>query len=243
MATWNPRCFEDKNANSFGEYQKYSKNLEKTYTTDEQRIPHEFQQLSGWAKSYRELKDDPDFDTYVRFCKDVGLSRDLDSLILFVKHNHSKQLDVVYAILESYIVRRMFVLENTAYNHAQITKESYNNIVNFFSEVVAKRATFSTKSFATFLQKCSWPCRDEVINAFEQADSKDFNFITYIFREIVKWDKERSSLYGQKPLSWGEHEDLSRKINDLLRNDSDKLMEIFNEIWPPPFYFTADFEP
>ncbi len=244
MATWNPRCFEEKNAQPFGEYQKYSKKLERTHAADKQRIPYEFQQLSGWAKSYRELlEDEPKFDAYVKLCKDVDLSRDLDSLILFVKHNHPNQLDKVIEILESYTVRRMFVLEKTAYTLAEITKESYDNIVGFLFEVVTKKdVTFSTEAFAKFLQKHEWPDEDKVIKAFEQADSKNFNFITYMFHEIVKWDKERSSLYGQEPLSWGEHGDLSRKIEELLKDDSDKLMEIFNEIWPPPFYFTNNFE-
>ena len=241
MATWNPKCFEEKNTKPFGEYQKYSKSLEKTQAADEQRIRYEFQQLSGWAKSYRALQDDPDFDIYVRFREDLSLSDDLDSLLLFVKHNCPDQLDVIYEILESYIVRRVFVLENAAYNHAQIIADSYTYINSFFSAVVTGGVPFSIGSFAQFLRNENWPENQDILDAFNQLNSKNVDFIAYLFREIVEWDKKRTLLYGREPLRLGAHKDLLERIQHLLDKDPGRLMETFNEIWPPPFHFTQNF--
>ena len=70
---------------------------------------------------------------------------------------------------------------------------------------------------------------------------KNADFIAYVFREIMRWDKERSSLYGQQPLNLGAKVDLLTKIQNRLDSDPDELQNTFNDIWPPPFYFTQDF--
>lgn len=226
-AAWNPRCFKEKNAKPFGEYQKYSKKLEKTYPDDDEKIPFEFKQLSGWAKSYRLLQDDPAVTDFKNFCKDLSLP-DLNSFLLFVKHKHSSTLSDVCRILESYIVRRMLVLENAECNHAQIKRESFKNIEEFFSDIVTNNATYSKDLFVNFLENRGVPNDIEVMTAFEQVNSKNAAFIAYVFRRIASEEKR---VYGMPTLNWGDHVELSTEIRNRLEDLTD-LNNVFSHLWP-----------
>lgn len=241
QATWNPKCLKEENPKPFEEYREYSKSLESEFEKDEDRIPYEFRQLSEWAESYQELQDDPDFENYVEFCKHLSFP-DLESFLLFVTHGFTgtTPLYEVCVILESYIVRRLLVLETATYNQEKIKKDSYDNITAFFFNLVKEKDTFSTESFVKFLKEHKWPGNDEVMTAFEQAHSKDANFITYVFREIIKAEDREYTRQGRRrlqPLTWADHTELLETIQNYLEN-REQLRILFNRTWHPPCHYT-----
>ncbi len=223
MVKRGPDCFK-KDVKPFEVYQQYREEL-----TTQQGIGYEFNELSCWAKSYQKLQEDSDYSSYVQFCKDLGLP-DLDSFLLFVIHEHPTELSAVLMIMESYIMRRMLVLENAVCNHAQIIKESYDNIISFFLLVVREVCPFNTESFANFLNEKDAPNDIDVINAFEQADSKNANFIAYVLRRI---ESEEINVYGygMPALNWGDHVALLTEIQRRLA-DPTELNNVFSHLWP-----------
>ena len=236
MAAWDPKCFEEKNAKSFDHYLRYSESLVDPSLADIQNIENEFQQLNSWAESYENLQEHWDFELFVDFCKDLSLPDNLDSFLLFIKHNKPDEVFDVCVILESYIVRRMLVLQNEKRNHGQIIEESYENITEFFSKTVKGKVSFSTKSFADSLKE-SWPNNCQVMHAFQEADDKDANFIDYVFRGIEQTERMQFRRHGLEQLKWGQRDELAEKIKRFL-TDPDKLKELFIQRWPPPCRYT-----
>ena len=230
MATWKPKCFEEKNAKPFGEYQKYSKYLETTYPDDTEKIPHEFKQLSGWAKSFRNLQDREEFEIYKKFCKDLSLP-ELDSLLLFVIHHddeHFSELIRTVTILESYIVRSLLVLEDITCSPADIKMKCYENIESFFGDVVDRGHGFDTKSFAIYLRINSSDDIEDVavLEALRMdVNNKNAEFIAYILNRINDWGLH------PRTLSWKKHVDLITEIKTRLE-DPQGLMDEFNQLWP-----------
>ncbi|MDE0426113.1 MAG: DUF262 domain-containing protein [Candidatus Poribacteria bacterium] len=231
MAKQGPDCFE-KNVKPFEVYQQYREEL-----TTGQGIKYEFQELSRWANSYRQLRCETSFKTHERFCKDLNL-RDLDSFLLYVKHNQENDLNEVCWLAQSYIVRRMLVLEDATYSHTQIIKSSYKAIDGFFSSVMSDKSSFSKDSFAKCLyNSCGgWPDDKDVATAFENVNSKNADFITYMFYQMTGNEEQR---YGQKPLNWGLYMKLLQEIADLLAlgDGSDGPVSLFSSVWPSPSYF------
>ncbi len=239
MARWNPECFKKEDVKSFEEYRKYSKSLEDECPRVEDRIPYEFKELSQWASSYRGLRADQNFNIHERFCKDLNL-HDLDSFLLFINHNHEQELGEVCWSLRSYIVRRMLVLENAAHSHKQIIEDSYKAIDCFFSSVVSGAITFSKNSFAKCLHNSNggWPDNKDVKTAFRNVNSKNADFIAYMFYQMTGTEEQQ---YGQEPLNWGKYMELSKEIADLLTQDDEynSPVTLFSHIWPEPFYFIS----
>ena len=224
MAKRGPDCFK-KDVKPFEVYQQYREEL-----TTQQGIEYEFNELSCWAKSYKELQQDTDYLSYANFCRNLGLP-DLDSLLLFLKHEHPTELSNVRMIIESYIIRRMLVLENAECNHAQIINESYDNIISFFLDVVTEVCTYTTTSFARFLDEKGSPMDIEVIGAFEQANSKNANFIAYVIYKIASVESNVYE-YEMPALNWGDHVALLTEIQGRLA-DPAGLNDVFNHLWPP----------
>ena len=216
VAAWDPKCFEEKNVKSFDHYLRYSESLVDPSLSDIQNIKNEFQQLNSWAKSYGNLKEHHDFELFVEFCKDLSLPDDLDAFLLFVKHNASDQFYDVCVILESYIVRRMLVLQNEKPNHEQIIKKGYDNITEFFSKAVKTKAAFSKESFADSLKE-SWPNNCEVMRAFKEADNKNADFIDYVFRRIEQAENRQYRIRELVPLNRGQRDELSKKDCALFK--------------------------
>ena len=241
MARWNPKHFNEKDPKAFAEYRKYSKSLEDIYPEFADRIPYEFKELSKWASSYRKLRDDEPFNTFERFCKDLNL-RDLDAFLLYIKHNHPDDLSEVCWLLQSYIVRRMLVLEDSAYSHTQIIEDSYKKIDCFFSFLVSSTRNFSKELLVQYLcnSERGWPSDANVQAAFSNVNSKNADFIAYMFYQMTGKEEKR---YGQKPLNWGEYMCLSQKISDLLAQDDyepSSPITLFSQIWPESSYFNTE---
>lgn len=243
MAVWKPHLKEE-NDKLFEEYRAYSEDLIPKFSTNKDRIKHEFEQLSSYAKSYKELID-ADFTSEVGehrlFYEDLELSS-LDSFLLFVKYNYPRELTGqkgVCAILESYIVRRIFADGSTKDSYEEVIKDSYICIKDFFLKAI-KGNPFSAKVLAKSL-KDKWPDDPKVTEAFKNADSKDPKLIRYIFHQMEKWKEESKEMYGESSSSWGEHWKFSEEIQDHLRKinqDANELNKFdFNELWPPPDYF------
>ena len=248
IARLGPTRVEVKNIKPFGLYREYRKKL-----ADKQRFEHEiqqleceFRQLQEYAESYKDLKDDMNEPTseigiHMQFYKVLNIP-DLFSFMLFIKHSFSNELTSVCAILESYIVRRLLYFGGRKDSHVSINKVSYEKIKELFSQA-AEHNKFSAKELAEFLFE-EWPNDEQVTEAFKQSESKDPDFISYIFRQMRGWKEEEAALYGEYvPF------DLKAQVTHLsniqenlkeIREDESKLRDmirVFNDIWAPPQFF------
>ena len=247
MAKWGLDCFSAKNTKPFELYQKYQQKL-----TAEQGIEYEFQQLRDYAKSYQEMHDEISQTTsevgcHIQFYDNLNLPR-LDSFLLFVKHKFGRQfINDVCAILESYLVRRLLCHVTMSDSSASVAKTSYERINAFFLTLIAEDE-LSVQEFATFLsENAMWPDDSEVEDALKRADSKNADFISYIFCQMEQWQETQVTLYNA-PLDLKGKATLLGEIRAnvaSIRQDDKKLqelMETFNEIWAPPHSFTNPFE-
>ncbi len=241
MAVWNPHL-EEENDKLFEEYRAYSEDLIPKFSTNKDRIKHEFEQLSSYAKSYRQLIDadsTSEVGEHRQFYKDLGIPS-LDPFLLFVKHNYPCELTGlrgVCAILESYIVRRMFVEGSTKDSHEDIIEDSYTCIKGFFREAI-KGPPFSAKTLAESL-KSKWPDDSRVQDAFTESDSKDPNLIRYIFHRMETFREEIENYNWSFP-SLGKELELSEKMQEILNNQGVDGFSIsdFNDLWQYPEFFT-----
>ena len=243
MAKWGLNCFSEKNTKPFELYQKYQQKL-----TAEQGLEYEFQQLRDYAKSYRELHDEisqttSELGCHIQFYDDLDLPC-LDSFLLCVKHKFGDNfIKDVCAILESYLVRRLLCHVTMNDSSASVAKASYERIDAFFVKLIAEDE-FSVQEFATFLAAdAMWPDDLQVEEALKEADSKNADFISYIFGRLENWKKAQFRLYDA-PLDLEGKAALLAEIQGnvaFVRQDDQKLQELkqtFNEIWAPPHYFT-----
>ena len=251
MAQLGPACVEAKNVKPFGLYREYRKTLTNKQGPEYefQQLEYEFQQLQEYAESYKELNNEMNEPTseigiHMQCYEDLNLSS-LDSFILFIKHGFGNELIKVCAILESYIVRRLLCLGSKKDTHANINKVSYAKIKKFFSQAV-ERSEFSAREFAEFLS-AEWPNDEQVRAAFKQAESKDADFISYIFHRMKHWKQEEATSYGEDaPLDLKEQVTYLSEIQENLtevREDESKLLGIsrtFNEIWVPSHFFESE---
>ena len=241
MAKLGPARVEMKNVKPFGLYREYRKIL-----TNEQGLEYEFQQLQAYAESYKDLNNEinePTSDLGIHMqCYETLNFFPLDSFMLFVKHDFGNELINVCAILESYIVRRLLCFGGRKDSHASINEASYEKIKEFFSQAV-ERSEFSTTEFAKFLST-EWPNDEQVKEAFKQSESKDADFISYVFRRMENWKQEEAALYETYTSL-----DLKDQVIHLskirvnlaeIQADESKLLDMsqtFNEIWAPAYFF------
>ena len=204
-----------------------------------QDVESEFQQLTAYAKSYRELNTEIDTSEsevgrFTLFCNTHNLQR-LDPFLLFLKHN-TDELSDVCEILESYIVRRTLCNDN----YTSTNQEIYDTICEFFFHVL-ECGEFNVGKFITYLYS-TWPGDPQVRISLQSAKSKDVYFISYIFRQMKNWVEEQ--------IEWlGESTNLQDRVNLLtgitdyvsrIQQDGEELeilRQTFNELWPPPDYF------
>ena len=248
MAKLGPARVEVKNVKPFGLYREYRKKLadKQKFENEIQQLEYEFRQLHDYAKSYKDLKDDMNEPTseigiHMRFYEVLNIP-DLSSFMLFIKHSFSNELTSVYAILESYIVRRLFCFGGKKDSYVNINKISYKKIKELFSQA-SEHNEFSTRELAEFLFE-QWPNDEQVTEAFKQSESKDPDFISYIFRQMRDWKQEEAALYGEyAPLDLEAQVTHLSNIQEILkgiREDELKfrdLIRVFNDIWAPPQFF------
>lgn len=99
------------------------------------------------------------------------------------------------------------------------------------------------KKFAEYLSE-GWPNDNQVKEAFKQSESKDPDFLSFVFHRMKNWKQEEVELYGDyAPL---DLKDQVIFLNEILENlkkvreDESKLRDIsktFNDIWAPPHFF------
>ena len=241
MAKLGPDRAEAKKVNPFGLYREYRKTL-----TNEQGLEYEFQQLQEYSESYKELSNEmneptSDIGGHVQCYKTLNLSQ-LDSFMLFIKHNFRHELVDVCSILESYVVRRLLCFGGKKDSHVQINEASCKKIKEFFSQAT-ERGTFSAREFVEFLS-VEWPNDEQVREALKQSESKDSDFISYIFRRMEDWKQEEAALYGTYTSLDLKNQaiHLSKIQTNLaeIRADESKLLDLshtFNEIWAPSHFF------
>lgn len=243
-----PIHFTTKNAKPFGLYRQYRKKLanNQKFENEIQQLEYEFEQLQGYAKSYKDLKDEmnepaSEISIHMQFYEVLSIPS-LFSFILFVKHGFSNELTSVCAILESYIVRRLLCFGANKDSHVRVNKVSYEKIKELFSQA-AEHNKFSAKELAEFLFE-EWPNDEQVTEAFKQSESKDPDFISYIFRRMRSWKQEEATLYGEyTPLDLKTQLTHLSKIQENLKEirvDESKLRDMsrtFNDIWAPPQFF------
>ena len=243
MAKWGLNCFSEKNTKPFELYQKYQQKL-----TAEQKIEYEFKQLSTYAVSYKALHDEisrtgSELGRHIQFYDDLDLPC-LDSFLLCVKHKFGDNfIKDVCAILESYLVRRLLCHVTMNDSSARVARASYERINDFFVKLIAEDE-FSVQEFATFLAAdAMWPDDLQVVEALKEADSKNADFISYIFGRLKNWKQAQFRLYDA-PLDLEGKAALLAEIQGnvaFVRQDDQKLQELkqtFNEIWAPPHHFT-----
>ena len=194
LAKRGPRCFEStgKAIKVFDLYREYSRTLEdnpeyikaRADEPDMDQVEYEFKQLSCYADSYQELHDSSSISKDSELSKfgdrmqfDKLILPCLDSFILFLSHESElvggNLLDI-FALLESYIVRRMICAKRNA--------DIYAEINDFFSEAI-EASKFKVSDLTDSLYG-SWPDSQQVERALEQARSKDDNLILYILYSI-----------------------------------------------------------
>ena len=238
MATWKPERCKEIHDKPFDEYQKYSKFLEKTYPDDIDKIPYEFQQLSGWAKSFLNLLKREEFKAYKKFREDLSLDDLdefllLDAFLLYVIHHddeHFSKLACTVTILESYIVRSLLVLEDATYSQADIKEECYSKINTFFNDAVTGGRTFDLSQFTTYLDPKVEKIDDLKVNKefAVNASNKDGYFIKYILNRIKGIDPD------PRTLSVTSLSILKTAILNQHNNMRD-FMDKFKRLWPDPF--------
>ena len=157
--------------------------------------------------------------------------------------NLVKFVNDVCAILESYLVRRLLCHVTMNDSSASVAEVSYERINDFFVKLITEDE-FSVQEFATFLDAdAMWPDDLQVEEALKESDSKNADFISYIFGRLKNWKEAQIMLYDA-PLDLKEKAALLAEIQGnvaFIRQDDQKLQELkqtFNEVWAPPHYFT-----
>ena len=234
MAVWNPNNFKEENTKPFEEYRAYSKSLDSKFSTNKDKIEHEFEQLNSYAESYEGLRNanpTSEVGEHRQFYTDLGL-RSLDPFLLFVKRNYPRELigsEGVCSILESYIVRRMFVYGGDPNIQDEKIEESYTCINDFFLSAIIKHGEFNTRNFAESLQQ-SWPDDQQVVDAFLNTESKSREIVEYIFRKMM----EHEAIWN-----FENQENFDAEIRKTLENKTpEENCADFNLLWPYPRYFT-----
>ena len=171
MSKLGPFCFgldkEDiKNKKAFEVYQnQYYRQVK------DKGIEHEFSELDRYAKVYQEMDDyDSGNDRPMQFYDDLKIP----SLLSFIMHlkNETKipdsDLEQVFRILESYIVRRMV---NYGHGANDEDEQAYFQINGFFSRLIDGEK-FSLKNFARSLQ--TWPNDARIPQGLQQTMNETF---------------------------------------------------------------------
>ena len=131
----------------------------------------------------------------------------------------------------------MFVLENASYGHTQIIKSSYEAINDFFSAVLSGTKDFSKDIFTEYLSDSEkgWPDNTAVELAFDNVDSKNADFIAYMFYQMTGKEKQLSN-WGDYT-NWGDYMNLVQEISDLLvlGDEYDQPIALFDYVWPLSF--------
>ena len=179
---------EEKALKAFDRYRNYSKTL-----TEKQRqsVKYELNQLKCYAASYKEISDpNSDIGCRMQFYDNLDLPR-LDSFILSLKHKlaHGSKLHKICCILESYIVRRLLCANRNEARDARIN--SYEKVETFFSKAI-KGSAFDVGDFVADLRD-TWPDKNRIKTALEQAWLKDHNLILYILYRIELRKRECSA--------------------------------------------------
>ena len=253
VAHLGPDCLDAENVKLFDLYRTYSITLGGG-------IVNEFKRLSAYAKSYQELIDAMDNNSspicrHMQFYSDRKLPS-LDPFILFVKHTLGESGNLcalrVCGILESYLVRRMLCSQDQQDDsYRGINEASYARIKSFFSKSI--KVGFSEREFIQYLsnpavlsfesEAAVWPGDTQVQEALDQAKSKNFDFITYIFRRVEHWNRDQSALWRFSSFTVEEQvvylQELYGDLEKILRTDPElpKGLDSFNNLWAPPESF------
>ena len=167
-------CFEEEGAyakKAFDIYQTYRKeqiDKQEKVPTEKEKIEYEFQQLSDYATSYREMTNpDSDIGRRMQFYDNLKITH-LRSFMLYLKNELNRSdsdLEQVCDVLESYILRRMV---NYGYDANDKDEEAYKKIGQFFSRLI-EGEQFSVEKLGQFLRsgqsddRSSWPTNIQVL--------------------------------------------------------------------------------
>ena len=160
------------NMRAFDLYRQYSETLD---SKRGQGLEYEIRQLGDYGKVYRRMNDTSDsIGIQIQFYKDLGIS-DVCPFILYVISELRPDEDNIkqfFAILEAYIIQSMLV------NGASY----YGKIQNFFDRIKARGHTFLQVDH--FQKSLVWPSRQQLIEAFRNAGTKNAKLIRYILYRI-----------------------------------------------------------
>ena len=175
IAKLGPYCFqsgeqdEKDRKKAFEVYQKsyYNKVRDKAIKDDftpTEKVKYEFSELNRYSEAYRKADfNDPEFAeqsdrirSHMKFYDDLNMTS-LLPFILYLQYEANQtidQLEIVFKILESYLMRRMVWLGNGLNDKDE---DAYKNIYGYFSKLIKgdKNPKFDIKEFVQSLNE--WP--------------------------------------------------------------------------------------
>ncbi len=223
MAKLGAYCFQSGEGNekerkkAFEVYQKsyYKKVKDKALKdnfTPSEKVEHEFSELNRYSNAYREADfDDSEFAeqsdkirSHMKFYDDLNMTS-LLPFILYLQCEADQtidELETVFKILESYLVRRMLMRE---YGNDK-DERGYEQIYGYFSELIDenKNRRFDTKEFVLSLK--NWPDDDQLTSHFKTTsnDARETNGsfsqrharfqLSYIFYRIERYTNSKNKL-------------------------------------------------
>ena len=248
MAQLGLSCFQKNNGQArkaFDVYQMYSKeqiDKQGQMLTDRiQKLQYEFEQLSNYATSYKEMTNpDSDIGRRMQFYDDLKITN-LRPFILYLKNGLERsdsEIEQVCDILESYILRRM-----VCYGYSTNDKDTYayQQMDRFFSELIKGKRGFSVRDLAQFMLK-GWPTDDAVLRGLRRTANETFygkraardtawNLLRYIFYRIELYIAEVDTLHFEDFLKFEKPTritPLPPADSNLWRSDRDDFLSIGN---------------
>ena len=180
MAKLGPYCFQ-KDGKDRKAFELYQKQYHRILKAKGGKIHDEFEQLSLYADSYKELEHDRQsiIGQRMQFYDDLEITS-LKSFILFLRNEKKideDELHTVFDILESYIVRyTIYTVAQRMSAHSEYRENRYARIDSFFSEVVEGRISFSISKFVKYLSSDSnlpgksWPTEGQIKSRLQKLE-------------------------------------------------------------------------
>ena len=193
-------------------YKKVKDKAIKDNLTPIKKVEYEFSELKRYAKAYREADfGDLEFVSqsdkirfHMKFYDDLNMT----SLLPFILYlqcevGQTEELETVFKILESYLVRRMLEFGNGPNDKDE---RGYERIYGYFSELIDenKNRKFDLKEFAQSLE--DWPDDGRLPNYFKKIsnDTRETNRslsqgharfqLSYIFYRIERYANRKYKL-------------------------------------------------